>query len=114
MEKAFNHVCWNFVDYMLERLGFNQKRTNWICVCQGFGQQKDVKISDSLVENRNRVKEWQVLVLRNLNDWEIRAYELLPILSLTTLDGSPDTPQGCLVANESFIVKSFYKKLFQV
>lgn len=30
MEKAYDHVCWNFVYYMQSRLGFGQKCRKWM------------------------------------------------------------------------------------
>lgn len=30
MKKAYDHVNWAFVDYMLERLGFGQKWKKWM------------------------------------------------------------------------------------
>lgn len=33
MEKAYNHVSLDFVDYVLERLRFEWKWRRWICLC---------------------------------------------------------------------------------
>lgn len=33
MEKVYDHVCWNFVDYMLGRMGFGSKWRKWIRKC---------------------------------------------------------------------------------
>lgn len=33
LEKAFDHVCWNFVDYLLYRHGFRYKWRKWIKSC---------------------------------------------------------------------------------
>lgn len=33
MEKAYNHVCWDFVDYMSNRMGFGQKWRLWMNSC---------------------------------------------------------------------------------
>lgn len=32
-EKAYGHVCWNFVDYMLDKLGFGKKWRLWMSSC---------------------------------------------------------------------------------
>ncbi|GKV48782.1 hypothetical protein SLEP1_g55573 [Rubroshorea leprosula] len=32
-EKAYNKVCWNFIDYMLSRMGFCDTRKRWIQEC---------------------------------------------------------------------------------
>lgn len=33
MEKAYDHVSWDFVEYMLKRMGFGQKWLKWIHTC---------------------------------------------------------------------------------
>lgn len=33
MEKAYHHVSWDFVDYMLDRLSFGLKWRKWILAC---------------------------------------------------------------------------------
>lgn len=75
---------------------------------------REVKICDAVVESVVRALEWQVLMQRYLNDWEIGEYEsLLRILSCVKLDGSNDIPFWSHIKNESSIVKSFYRQLFK-
>ncbi len=33
MEKAYNHVNWNFLMYMMEHYGFGSKWRNWVYLC---------------------------------------------------------------------------------
>lgn len=33
MEKTYDYVSWDFVDYMLGRLGFGRKWRHWIQAC---------------------------------------------------------------------------------
>lgn len=33
MEKAYDHVCWDFVDYMLRRMSFGCKWRTWVMKC---------------------------------------------------------------------------------
>lgn len=33
MEKAFDHVFWKFIDYMLDRMGFGEKWGRRMCTC---------------------------------------------------------------------------------
>lgn len=33
MEKAYDHVKWSFIDYMLNRFGFGTKWRGWIWEC---------------------------------------------------------------------------------
>lgn len=53
---------------------------------------------------------WQVVVSRNLNDWEISDYEkMLRALLCLAPDDSNDIPQWKLTKNGFFTVKSWYK-----
>lgn len=57
---------------------------------------------------------WQVLVLENLNYWEIEEYgQLLNTLFLASMDGNNDSPQWSLTMNESVMVKYVYKSQFK-
>lgn len=33
LEKAYDHVCWDFFMYMLQRCGFSKRRKEWIMFC---------------------------------------------------------------------------------
>lgn len=33
MKKVFDNVCWNFVDYILDKFGFSKKWRKWIKTC---------------------------------------------------------------------------------
>lgn len=33
MEKAFDHVSWKFIDYMLDSMDFGEKWRRWIRIC---------------------------------------------------------------------------------
>lgn len=33
MEKAYDHVCWNFVDYLLSRMSFRDQWRDWMKTC---------------------------------------------------------------------------------
>lgn len=33
MEKAYDHVNWGYVDWVLDQMGFGKKWRNWIKIC---------------------------------------------------------------------------------
>lgn len=33
VKKAYNHVCWDFVNYILEQMGFGCKWKKWVMLC---------------------------------------------------------------------------------
>lgn len=37
LEKAYNKVNWDFLDYMLRRMGFGKKLRKWMKKCYGSG-----------------------------------------------------------------------------
>lgn len=79
-----------------------------------IAQQKRARIFDCYTGGFGGGREWQILVSRNQNDWEIGEYEkLLSLLSLLPLNGDNDSPWWTLTKNEAFTVKSFYKRLFK-
>lgn len=79
-----------------------------------IAQRKNIKICESIVEGSGGMREWQVFMLRNLNDWEIGEFEeLLHALSLITLNDSTNIPQWKLTTNGLFTVKSFDKNMFK-
>lgn len=49
-EKAYNSVSWNFLDYMLGRLGFNSMWRKWMKVCVVSGS-ISVLVNSSLTED---------------------------------------------------------------
>lgn len=33
MKKAYDHVCWSFLDNMLQKMGFENRWGNWMKIC---------------------------------------------------------------------------------
>lgn len=52
-EKAYDSVSWNFLDYMMSRMGFNQLWRKWIRKCLQTA-------SVSVLINKSPTKEFQV------------------------------------------------------
>lgn len=72
-----------------------------------------MRVSDCFVSNADAGGVCQVLILQNLNDWELNEYEkLMRALAFVSPGNNTDFPWWTLTKKGSFMVKSWYKRLF--
>lgn len=84
--------------------GILREKFTWI---YAITWHKSISIYESYSGNGGE-GEWNIEVLRNLNDWEIREYETLLLgLIRVRINGSRDQPVWRLNATGTFLVRSF-------
>lgn len=118
-ERFLKYICWSKGRGYRIRLWEDQWIEGGLLKDQflqiyDIAQNKGVQVCDCFVREVDDGEIWQVLVYRNLNDWELNEYEkLMRALSIVSPGNNDDTPRWTLTENESFTVKSCYKGLLQ-